>query len=319
MKSNTRTVKYFDCQVSAHANDKNLGAIDLPPRSMADLLANMKAHLIVDPCHRRNRTKTETFHIADIQIDTTRNKAIILINRSDTLAADQAISDPSSAHFNVSPKQGNEGNASSAHVAINLIPVRGNTYVTLIEDSIGISSKDVCMLIGMVLRSSAIANRTFFYVNDASGDPALRRFAKYKFLFRGHLSASFEKELNAGVLSGLEISDFTKAAVAFDAAATAIEQKKVIYLKPRDKKHPVWDTVKSVCKTADANQFTSVRVVYTDDANFARKVELDARTLQLVNEDRFVKKARLENFTVRLDTGFETVQGEISGKMYALL
>jgi hypothetical protein len=319
MKSNTRTVKFFDCQVSAYANDKDLGAIDIPPRPMLDLLKNMKAHLAVEPCHRRNRSKTETFHIADIKIDEARNRAVILINRSDRLAADQAISDPVSSHFNVSAKQANEGNASSAHIAINLTPVRGNTYVTLIEDSVGISSKDVCTLLGIVLRSSSVANKAFFYVNDASGDPALRRFSKYKFLLRGHLSDSFEAELNAGVLSGIEISDFAKADVVFDADSTAIEQKKVIYLKPRDKKHPVWDTVKSVCKTADAQRFSSVRVIYTDDANFSRKVELDARTLQLVNEDRFVKKVRLNDFTVRLDTGFEAVQVEIAAKMNALL
>lgn len=319
MKSNTRTVKYFDCQVSAHAIDKDTGAIDIPPRSMVDLLLNMKAHLLANPCHRSNRSRTETFHIADVQIDTAKNKAIILINRSDRLAADQAISDPSLAHFDVSAKQANEGNASSAHVAINLKPVRGNTYVTLLEDSVGISSKDVCTLMGIVLRSSSKANKGFFYVNDASGDPALRRFSKYKFLLRGHLADSFEAELNAGKLSGIEISDFTKEDVAFDANATAIEQKKVIYLKPKDKKHPVWDTVKSVCKTADMQRFASVRVVYTDDANFTRKVELDARTLQLVNEDRFVKKIRLNDFTVRLDTGFEAVQPEITGKMFSLL
>lgn len=317
MQSNSRVIKFFDLNVSAHSTRRGQGVIDLPPRSLFEILTHLKAYILIDPSHRRNRAATETWHIAEIIFSQDNKKACLLINRSDRLAADQAISDPATSQFGVTAKQGNQGNASSSHVAINLVPVKPNTYLTVLEDTPGIGSKDIAMLISLALRRAVKANAEFFTVRDPSGDPAFNQLAQYKLTFRGHLSQSFKAELNAGVLNSIEISDFKQANDAFDAEGTMIEKKKVIYLKPLDKNRAAWDMVKSVCKTADANQYDEVRLLYTDDASFAKTVDLDVRTLQLVNEDRFVKKFRLENFANRLDTGFKVIHPEIKEKMFA--
>ncbi len=66
-------------------------------------------------------------------------------------------------------------------------------------------------------------------------------------------------------------------------------------------------------------QMEEVRVKFTDANEFQRTVKLDVQTGQLINEDRYVKKQIIQDFSYRLDTAFETVNAEIKEKMYFLL
>lgn len=316
MKSNERTIRYFDCIVNAYAAGR--GAPAVPAKSMRDVLKHMKAHLQVTPTHRSTRDGNETWHVAEIDFDATEKKAIILINRSDRLAADQAVSDPTANQFIVNPKQGNQGNASSAHMAILLKPVKPNTYLAVLEDATGISTKDIETLFAQILREASRQNNAFFHVNDPSNDPALARTGRYRFTFVGHPSDDFKAELAAGKLQGISLSDFQGQDDFFDEGGYTVEKKKTIELKVRDETHPIWDTLKSVCKKADETHFASIRVKFTDSLDYQRSVEVDTRTMRLVNEQRFVKKARL-TFQGRLHTGCEIINAEMRDKLFALI
>lgn len=279
----------------------------------------MRAQLRVSPTHKSTRDGHETWHIAQIDFNATETKAIILVNRSDRLGANQAVSDPVANQFIVNPKQGNQGNASSAHMAILLKPVKPHTYLTVLEEATGISTKDIETLFAQVLREASLLSNTFFHVNDPSNDPALARTARYRFTLVGHPSDDFKAELAAGKMQGILLSDIQGQDEFFDEDGYTVEKKKTIELKMRDAKHPVWDALTSVCKKADESHFASVRVKFTDSQDYPRTVEVDARTMRLVNEQRFVKKARLSDFNTRLDTGCEVVNIEMRDKLFALI
>lgn len=326
MKADSRNVKYFDCKLGAQATHKGKDVIDVPARTMLEVLKHIDTYLKINTFNRRNRAKTETWHVADIEIDEIKERAVLLISKSDRLAADQAISDPAIDQFQVTPKGKTQGNASSAHVVMNLKPVKKDIYLTIIEDSNGISSKDICTVLSMVLRASARQNKQFFYCNDPSGGgdetgKLLKYFSRYKFDMRGHPSEDFQTELNDGKLTGIEIVDITANAAIWDDQQVTIEKKKIIYLAVQNKSKllQAYDAILSVCKNAKEKKLDSVRVLFKDKAKFSRTVELDTTTLQILNEDRFVKKERLINFTTRLDTGFEKIHPEIREKMLFLL
>lgn len=319
MKSRERLVKYFDLKLSAYAVDREVGAIDQPVRPLNELLEKVKEFIAVNACHRQNRAKTETWHIADIAFNNTATKATILISRSDRLAADQAISDPDAQSFNVTPKVGNQGNATSAHMVVNLAPTAGSTYLAIIEDAIGISSSDIAMLLSIVVKACGKTNREYFMCNDPSNDPALRKFSRYKFTFRGHPSQGFQDELNGGVLRGIELVDFEQAAQQFDGIPATLQKKKVTHLTVKNAPGTLFDTIRSIAQSARKMKLESIRVIFEDTSTFLRTVELDAQTMTLMNEERFVHKVRLHDFAQKLDTGYQLIHPEMNARMLALL
>lgn len=317
MKNNSRIVKFFDCIVDSYCYDKASGAaMTLPSRTLLELLRQIDTYNRSSPYYRKNRKDTETWHIADIEIDSQGAKAVILFSRSDRAAADQAVSDPDSSHFSVAAKLGRQGNASSSHLAILLNPVKPNVYMTVLEDAIGISTRDIESMLALITRKARIANKAFFQVNDPSG---IVRNAKYKFAFVGHPSDDFKAELEDSTINGIELSDLSARNQNFDDDGYTIERGKVIKLSLKDKEFSIWDALKSVGQRATKEQLSSLRVKFTDKGQSSYTVELDASTMRLVHEDRYVKKVRIENFSTRLDTGSERIIPEIRDKLFALI
>lgn len=291
----------------------------MPARPLAELVQKMKGHLAANLCDRRNRTRTETWHIADIEFAPDQSSVCILVNRSDKLGADPAISDPGTGHFAVTPKINDQGNAFSAHVVIKLAPTTDATYIALIEDALGIGSGDIAMLLKLVTKAAAKLDREFFMCNDPSGDPALRRFTEYTYAFQAHPSDQFEQELNSGKLSGIELIELFPLPVEFDGIAGTREKKKVTHLTMEDAPVPLFDRLQEIGRAARGQNVGQLRVIFKDTANFYRTVDLDTATMDLVNEDRFVKKAKLEGFAQKLSTGYKSINPETFAKIRVLI
>ncbi|WP_409266859.1 hypothetical protein [Massilia sp. BHUDP2] len=288
----------------------------LPQRPLIDVLNQINAYNTAKPFFRENREKTETWHIADFEVNTAKTKAVLLFSRSDQLAADQAVSEPASKHFSVTAKQGRQGNASSAHLAIRLKPVKPNVYLTVLEEAIGISTKDIESILALIVTKAKGANKTFFQVKDPSGTV---RNARYKFAFVGHPSDDFTADLEESTINGIELVDLRARDQVFDEDKYTVEKSKTIKLALRDKDFPIWDALRSVGKRANKEQLDSLRVKFTDAQKSSYTVELDANTLRLVHEDRFVKKERLTGFKTRLNTGCDKIVPEIRDRLFALI
>jgi hypothetical protein len=144
---------------------------------------------------------------------------------------------------------------------------------------------------------------------------------KYQFELRGHPSDDFKKELNEGVLSGIEVVKYKHKPLTWDDGKTAIEQKQVIHLTAASdgRSAKLYETLKSVCKTAADKNFETVRIKFKDSSDYYRSVALEPSSMSLLNEDRYIKKVRLEGFSAKLDTGYEQLQPELLGKMMYLI
>lgn len=317
MKSNSRVVKFFDCIIDSYCPDKgSRSTMTLPARPLIDVLNQIDSFNRTSPFYRKNRKDTETWHIADYELNLAKTKAILLFSRSDRMAADQAVSDPASKHFSVAAKEDKQGNASSAHLAIRLNPVKPNMYLTILEEATGISTLDIENILALIVRKARIANKSFFQVTDPSG---IVKTARYKFAFVGHPSDDFTAELDDAKINGIELVDHRARDQVFDEDKYTVEKGKVIKLVLRDKDFPIWDALKSVGQRATKEHLNSMRVKFTDANKISYTVELDASTLRLVHEDRFVKKVQLSNFKTKLDTGSEKIIPEIRDRLFALI
>lgn len=200
-----------------------------------------------------------------------------------------------------------------------LEPVRPDTYLTVIEEATGISTKDIEQLLAQMLMKARLDDPGFFRTRDPSGDPDFDTSARYRFTFVGHPSDDFIDELEAGTIHGIELSDFQARDQFFDEHGYTVEKKKTIELAVRDTGGSIVNFLRAVCRRADREHFASIRVKFTDRNEYARTIEVDARTRRLVNEERFVKKARLTGFRERLNTGYQLVHPEISDKLSRLI
>jgi hypothetical protein len=189
----------------------------------------------------------------------------------------------------------------------------------VLEEATGIGTGDIEQILAQMLREARLADPMFFLTNDASGDPALARSARYRFTFVGHPSDDFVAELEAGTIHGIELSDFAARDQAFDSHGYTVEKKKVIELAVVNTGGSIANFIRAVCTKADSEHFASIRVKFTDRADYIRTVEIDARSRRLVNEERFIKKARVTSFASKLDTGYRAVHPEIRDKLLGLI
>lgn len=325
MKSSSRNIKYFDCKVEAFGVTKVYKNVGMPPRSMQELLELLKVYIAANPFLRENRAKTESWHIVEIDVDPANQRAVMLVNRSDRLAADQAISDPKVGEFHVAEKTGNQGNAYSAHIVFNLVPAAPDTYITMIEESVGISSSDVAVLLSRAARLLMRTKPAFFLCNDAAGavdkkGKVIQHKVRYRLSFSGHPSPDFINQLNGGKIESLEVIDTPKVPTYWDGQNKGvIEKRHVVHLKPEVKNGTWYDTLRNVCQIADGKSMESVRVSFVDAEDLRHTLEFDSKSMKILNEERYVKKARIEDFDIRLDTGCKQIQPQIRDKMYALL
>jgi hypothetical protein len=328
MKSNERSCKFFDLILEVSGRTRDSGQVMLPSRPLLDVLR------VVEKLHksagalRENRARTETYYLADVDIDEPNGKAVLLLNRSDRLGADQAISAPKTKGHRIASKTANEGNDFSAHLTLKLNHQKGakNVYLALLEDTPGLSSGNAAFLLNFVFRECARAYPAFFeYAHpDGSVDPKTnkrRRIkGRYTASLRGHPSENFIKELNAGALEGIEIIDTHNSQNVWDDEKRTLEQSTVVNLRPKAIAGQTWyQVLQSVCRTAQRKNMQEARIKFTDASNFGRTITIDTATLQLANEDRFVRRERLVNFAARLPTSFKLIQTEIRDKMYIFL
>lgn len=320
MKHNRRTVKYFDCIITATTR-VGKSSVGVKPPGLRAILDEIKS--IIDAGTSISFTgigETQTWSLDAIDIQSDGLKAVLLINRSDRLAADQAITDPKAGHFAVATKSGDQGNAYSAHVAFKLKTLPGHAnYLMLFEESVGIGSAHVARLLRRAAAAAAAqATSRLRYPHPDSSGKTLK--GQFKFEMLGHPSVSFVDEINGGSLNNIELVTHAKTGTSYDDYNATEYLSNSIALKPKkDFTAKPYAVLQSVCGKAKTMKMEEVRVRFTDANKFQRNVRLDAGSGQLINEDRYVKKMLIEGFSGRLDTACQTVHTEIRDKMFYLL
>ena len=327
MKSNQRAVKHFDCVVSASIRGKN-GKASVNPVNLRDILQAFKRTLAAGHVvEHRSIGEIQVWSLKEIDFDDQNKYAIALVTRSDRNAADQAISDTSNGSMRVATKNKLEGNAYSSHIAFRLDSVKGNKdiYLMLLEEANGISVGKVQQLFKIASNVARDAGESIFkYPHpdgtlDKKGNPKTLQ-ANYSFEIMGHPALDFIKELNNGVLHGIEVVNAQKTTKKWDSYNETEYLSSSVRLKPvKNRSQTNMNLIRSVCSNAKINGMQEVRIRFTDTEDVSHTVGLDVDNATLMNEDRFIKKTFINNFIQRLDTGFNNIHEEIKLKMFYLI
>lgn len=323
LKATERRVKYFDCRVTAKVRGVRHSIVQVQPVSMLRIVQELE-YLVNQGIDVRTETvgELQAWRLADVEVCSKRSLAILLINRVDSEAADQAIEHRDTGSFRVATKDDREANAYSAHVAISLQEKNG-VYRMVVEEA-GVSSQRVAMLFAKAFKASQDAGRnTFMYPNpsgalDSNGNIKISK-GLYSARLTGHPSDQFIKELDSGSLRGIEIINGTSTTQGWDQYNATEELSTSVRLKPLKSTVSNYSIAKSVLSQAKRRKMSEIRVKFDDPEGDERTLTFDVDTGQILNEDRYVKRGYLRNFSDRLDTGFQKVHPEIRDKMFYLL
>lgn len=216
MRHNRRLVKYFDFTITTTTRVGRV-SVGVNPPELVVILEEIKELIDAGTAIRFTGTgEMQTWSIDAIDIHPDKSMAVLLINRSDRLAADQAITDPSAGQFSVATKSGRQGNAYSAHVALKLRRVPGYpAYLMLLEDSLGIGCGHVARLLrrGAASAVRKPASRLRYPHPDSSGKTLMGQFT---FEMLGHPSADFIGELNGGRINDIELITHARTSTNYD-------------------------------------------------------------------------------------------------------
>lgn len=318
MKHNRRLVKYFDLLM--HTSIRVAGVTtQVKAPSLLRVLTEVKKVNDVGPkASLSSIGDTQLFTLEDIELDDGGQWAALLINRSDRLAADQAITDPKVGHFFVAKKADGQGNGYSSHVVIKLKP-RDGRYLMLQETATGISSAHVARLLRRaVIAVNRVVPPPLAYSRPSNTGKPLK--GRFRFETMGHPSDSFKEELRKGTLSNVELVTHAKKGHLFDELNLTEYRYSSIRLKPRqDHIQDAWAAVEAVRLKAKTKKMEEVRVAFKTADSLNRSVKISSDTGQLIDEERFVKKELIDGFGGRLDTASESIRHDIRDKMLYLL
>ncbi len=263
----------------------------------------------------------QTWNIQDIEILAATNRAIMLINRSDQMAADQAVSEVKTAKFSVHRKVGSEGYAYSSHVVLDWSANTNNKCLLMMEEATGISVAHVGRLLKRGIATVVSNGSAAFQYPHPNGTGKVLK-GQFKFEIFGHPSHEFISQLNGGELTSVELitKNGTKSTAKFDAFNATEFKSQTISLKPKvSKTTEAFEIVKSVCQTAKQLDMEEVRIKFVDASENKHTLYLDTNDASLIDENKFVRKEFIQNFIGKLDTGFSSIHTEIRDKMYYLL
>lgn len=308
MKKTERLVYFYDLSVRSHSSImKNVKNLEL--RRAFELIETIP---LSERTYPRGR---ERFYISDWNWDGAQLS--ILINRSDQGIADPIFSDPENKTRREIPKADGEGQDYSSHVIIRFGSDKA-TAVVLCEQCVGITSLAIGKLLRHVLKKAKKLSPNDFrqkHVDgslDAKGQPRMVSLAHY-FDLIGHLDASLKDDLNNGQISGIELITEREKQTEFDDDGFFREKQKIVSLGVstgsliQDK----FESTIGLFKKHE-DKYERARIRFKSPSGAWRTINW---TKAEGFEQSYVRKERVDKFTVPLKSSYEQFNTELLVKM----
>jgi hypothetical protein len=318
-----RDIFYYDIKIKSHSRTIK----GLSPANSIFLLNELRDLYRNNLASHSYKKDTETIYIADIEIDTIKGYAKLLINRSDQNTADTILSDVSKETRRVIAKKEGEGNDNSSHIIWTLketshIP---HTYLFISEFSPGLGRGKIQAFLNTLFYKCAKRNPGKFSRKHPDG--SLDKKGNTKIIncrpmieLRGHLSNEFKKELEAGKFLSLEVYTPHKQNPYDENNYTKEKSRTVqLVLSEEGKIAEKWALVKSVCKQANHDNQDFLRIKFRNNEGGQRSLKLHSETADIAEGFLYIKKRKINNFAKPLLTSYESFNASIIKKMLPLI
>lgn len=326
-----RTATFYDLKITARGVSRangNEANFEADPRSLSDIHAFIdQLFKGGDPILKKGRSeKSARYYISDIKL--MDDRLITLINRCDPNAPDAVSSDPENKSRVVHTKPPGHGGDYSAHVIIPLQPVRGDNYYLCVVETVFGSGLHASSIMDYLKFVFAHCRKHFpeqFMIpnnngaRSADGNPLMVRHI-HNVELQAHPSSEFQAELETGVLTGIELLDFTEQGAVWDDRGAVFESAKSVTLKPqRTLAGNLAAMVRQVRNKASAtHEYSQMRIRFKNEKGEPRDATIDTDSGNLIDESKYVKRHTI-NAPMVNTASLERINNGIVREMLALM
>lgn len=316
-----RVVKHYDFIVSRHIMRAGKKCHIRVGNGLKDFIGDIKKNNIIDDIFIYNSKKNLTYSFDDILIE--NNKICLLFSLINGNEADLTIKDMTNRKkLREATKKKGEGNSYSAHLSINLQPIKPNTYSMLYEVVPNLPVSVVTSLFREAVKKLREKKADCCLHTDQETKKQHQVF--YKFEAQGHPSDTLVNMLQKGQISSLQVVDHDGQGSYWDDDKQIEERRKNVTFRietaliNQDTQSKI-KALKSLAKTALQKNYDLIRVGYRDIEGSSSTLDVDPKTLDLIVEKTLIKSSSLTNFTNRLPTSFDKINSDIKNRMFLLI
>lgn len=326
-----RTATFYDLKITARGvsrANENLADFEADPKSLREIYG------LVDQLFKGGDTllkkgrsdKAARYYLSDMEVRDER--LVLLINRCDPNAPDAVSSDPENKSRVVHTKPPGHGGDYSAHVIIPLDPIKGDNYYLCVVETVFGSGLHASSIMDYLKFIFAHCRKHFpeqFMIpnidnaRDADGNRLMVRHL-HSVELQGHPSTEFQQELETGVLTGIELLDFSEHGAVWDDKGAVFEVAKSVALRPdRTLAGNLASMLRQVRnKASETQEYSQMRVRFKNQKGEARDATINPDTGNLIDESKYVKR---HNITAPLvnTASLDKINNGIVREMLALM
>jgi len=323
MKYNERLIQFYDLSLVGLTRARDITGAIASPRSLDELMEDF--HVLRERNQARKRvvgTTSLEYKLEDME--ERRDCWILLVNIVDGSVAHPVtqVIGGTNADRQVVDLSGNRGIESSAHLVLYKQPNEAGKYLCLSERVANLPFSKIVAFFNYLARTSAKNNPEFYRKPhpDGSAGKYINTYCSLGML--GHPSDQFLGELESGVLSDIRLTSDANIVHGYDAQVhtdlVGAEVKMKLGRLNVLASGGNWGHVQKAIRYGNSLNSPFVRVQFKDATGAGHTAELSVDTGQLVNADRYVKKVRIQGFTVPLSTSYPVIEEGIRDKMLEL-
>lgn len=237
--------------------------------------------------------------------------------------SDPVFTIPAEGKRRTAEKLEEEGQDFSVHVLIQLPVDDLNPALVLVEYCAGLGMHVVRRLLNQILRDAKnLAPSEFeqFHPDGSVDEKGLPKKYNVTFScdFEGHVSDDLKSDLDNGKIQSIELITEKEQHSNIDEDGYIKEKCKTLVLTLKDSENPVrdkFDRIKKVFKRKK-DDYSRARIKFKTPEGIDRTVEMDTDDASVYG---YVRKAKLDGFSVDLKSSYAEFCDEILGKMTELL
>lgn len=327
-----RNATFYDLKISAYGVSRAEGNTAHFPTTPKTLLAiGLQIKQLFDNGDRllqKGRIPTSPkYFLSDIKL--TDDHLILLINISDPSAPDAVSSEPESKSRLVHTKPPGHGGEHSAHVIINLRPEKGDNYYLCVVEAVygsGLHLTSVSKFLKHVVRKCKKDFPQEYMVpnsngaRDTKGNPLMVHLL-HDIELQGHPSDDFQKDLEGGTLSAIQLLNFSKEGAIWDEQGGIIERQRTVDLKPKaDMIGSLGSAVRKLRATVTRadEEYKHIRIKFKTETGIDKDATISTSTGNLVASEKYVKRHPVQAPLVNTSS-FEKINSFIIKEVLTLM
>jgi|TARA_B100000965_G_scaffold396823_1_gene412325 hypothetical protein len=324
VKKNERLIQYFDLDIHGKTHARDIKHKMSSPRKICELFGEFSVLRELNKARKKvsSRSKQE-YRLEDMEEHC--DYWVLLINVVDTDAANPVTQkiDGTDQDREVIELGKDRGLESSSHVIVYKDKNLAGKHLCLFEKSSSLPFAKAMTFLNFLCKEAAKHFKDQYSVPHPSGEKGKKIKLYCQIAFLGHPSDEFKEELEQGVLKDIKITTDMDIVKGYDSNVhtelVSTDIKMNVGRVAVAMSGGNWSHLKKAIRYADSLDSPLVRVAFTDQSGAGHTATISTDTGNLYNADKYIKKRKIQGFSIALRTAFPVIQDSIRDKMLETL